>query len=354
MGPLWVWADTTGRDGKVQAAKSSNYTVQFLADGKLSFKADCNTGSGAYKTSGNTMTITLGAMTMAACPPGSLADAYVKQLGSVAGYAITQTNLILTTRPDNALMRFTTTAAPAPTATVVAPATPLVPATTISPDKISVKTDGLGKTVRKTLVPATKYDKSMPPGPTGAPPHVVITGDGETVISIYPALDYVNLWSVAGDKSIENTVARLKQILAGRQTQQLAPGAPLPVLPPQFAYNDLACQFTYLDFPGGSGIRFVGRFVQDASPVTNAQLYYYFQGLTNDGKYYVSIMAPLDLKGLPDSSDKLPADIKAQSMQDFSKYLAGVALACQAANAKDFTPPLAQLDNMAKSVTIKP
>lgn len=37
-----------------------------------------------------------------------------------------------------------------------------------------------------------------------------------------------------------------------------------------------------------NGYRFVGRFMQDANPVTNQGLQYIYQGFTNDGEYLVS------------------------------------------------------------------
>ena len=46
-------------------------------------------------------------------------------------------------------------------------------------------------------------------------------------------------------------------------------------------------QTKYLDFNDGSGVGFVTYYAQDVSPVTRDQIFYSFQGLTDNGKYYV-------------------------------------------------------------------
>ena len=60
----------------------ANYTIEFfLADGKVTVKADCNNVLGSFTADASNLTITLGPSTMAACPPGSLDSEYVKAIG---------------------------------------------------------------------------------------------------------------------------------------------------------------------------------------------------------------------------------------------------------------------------------
>ena len=76
--------------------------------------------------------------------------------------------------------------------------------------------------------------------------------------------------------------------------QPADPQPPLPVLPPPGGVNDVAVQVAYLDVPGldATGVRWVGRFSQDLSPVMNYQLRYLFQGLTADGQTLISASYP--------------------------------------------------------------
>jgi hypothetical protein len=67
-----------------------------------------------------------------------------------------------------------------------------------------------------------------------------------------------------------------------------------PALPPEeiSGVNDLAVQAGRAVSDESSaarrGFRFVGRWAQDANPVTNQSLKYAYQGFTNDGKYLVT------------------------------------------------------------------
>ena len=79
------------------AADQPNYTIAFSEDGTFSAKADCNQTSGTYETGdGNSLTIMLGASTMAMCPEGSLADLYTFGLGNAESYEVTEAGLTIT------------------------------------------------------------------------------------------------------------------------------------------------------------------------------------------------------------------------------------------------------------------
>ncbi len=57
-GHSWQWTASTE---KVPASQSvvpdpQNYTIEFKSDGTYAMKADCNSISGAYTTSGNSLT----------------------------------------------------------------------------------------------------------------------------------------------------------------------------------------------------------------------------------------------------------------------------------------------------------
>ena len=78
----------------------------------------------------------------------------------------------------------------------------------------------------------------------------------------------------------------------------------LPVLPFERAVgaNDLAVQGIYLPSGLGQGIRFIGRFSQDASAVTNSNLYYIYLGLSNDGNYLIAFFYPIHASMLADNA----------------------------------------------------
>ena len=83
-GTVWKWTTTQMNDGSSKTPDDPNkYLIEFLADGHVAVQADCNRVAGSYVANGNQLAITLGPSTLAACPPGSLGDEFVKQLGTI-------------------------------------------------------------------------------------------------------------------------------------------------------------------------------------------------------------------------------------------------------------------------------
>ena len=82
---VWQWTNVTHQTTQetTTVPNPGNYTVVFYPDGTLSGAADCNTFTGAYSQE-NGFSITLGAMTMAACGDDSLDTQYLALLGAVA------------------------------------------------------------------------------------------------------------------------------------------------------------------------------------------------------------------------------------------------------------------------------
>jgi heat shock protein HslJ len=64
-------------------------------------QADCNRVVGKYTVNGNQLTIVPGPSTLAACPPGSMGDEFVRQLGNISSYLFKGENLILEFKLDS-------------------------------------------------------------------------------------------------------------------------------------------------------------------------------------------------------------------------------------------------------------
>lgn len=99
-GPVWklqvVTMSGSPMPGVVPVSDQQRYTITFNTDGTFSAKADCNQVAGAYTTSGSSITITPGPMTLAACPADSFGDAYVAALGQASTYTVADSELTLT------------------------------------------------------------------------------------------------------------------------------------------------------------------------------------------------------------------------------------------------------------------
>ena len=117
--------------------------------------------------------------------------------------------------------------------------------------------------------------------------------------------------------SVTETYSQVLSLLQARPDP--IPTHGMPVLPFEEVrgINDLVTQYAYIYTNFGFGVRFVGRFTQDAAPVTNDNppLYYIFQGLSDDGLYLVSFFYPVRTDELP-NSDAITDEERQQAEAD--------------------------------------
>jgi heat shock protein HslJ len=210
------------------------------------------------------------------------------------------------------------------------------------------------------VVQPTAYDNTMPPSGQGEPKHFTWAfGDVEDVtqiafagggyVSIYPVDAYQAIWDLQGDPFVADTLAALEELLTERPEN---PAPPLPILPQMAATNDFAAQVSYLDLAdGGAGVRFVGRFAQDVSPIENYQLRYVFQGLSGDGQFLIVAQLPITTTALSEEAQALEGDAYNDFAANYETYLAETTATFDSLATSDFTPDLAVLDAMLLSVT---
>ncbi len=160
-------------------------------------------------------------------------------------------------------------------------------------------------------------------------------------IFVFPLADLSSFNETAG-----KAAAELQGLLQSRQ-----PGEKLPFLP---LYNEMQvmhAQVQFLDFKNGQGVRFLTQYDQAPYKVNNAELFYTFQGLTSDGKYYVAAVLPVSHPDLPAS--QVIFSENADEMSKFQPYLVGVVSWLDVQPGSGFTPDLAKLDAMMQSMEVK-
>ncbi|MEA3350522.1 MAG: protein kinase [Chloroflexota bacterium] len=108
-----------------------------------------------------------------------------------------------------------------------------------------------------------------------------------------------------------------------------------------------------INFQNGSGVRFLTVYgIQDLAPVDNQNLVYIFQGLTNDGKYYLKAIVRLSHTQLPDVGE-IPADVYAATDASVvGKYFDDFELLLNQ-NEADFQPKLDWIDAFLKSLRVE-
>ena len=162
-------------------------------------------------------------------------------------------------------------------------------------------------------------------------------------IVVYPAAAYSAMHPLAR--------AQIEQLQALLATRMSIPGGTMPYLPLHNAAQVFHSQLAYLEFTNGAGVRYVTAFSQESSPITNQQLIYTFQGLTEDGQYYVAAFFPVMTAVLPDTVQV--DDWEAFSL-NYATYVAETKAALNDLTPLDFTPDLSLLDAVVTSLQVEP
>jgi hypothetical protein len=163
----------------------------------------------------------------------------------------------------------------------------------------------------------------------------------QPVLSIFPVDKFTAMLPDVGAQ-----VTALQALIAGG-----APGAKeLPFLPIQYAHQLYSAQFAVLKFQSGSGIRFLTQYAQAYYPANNHEMIYSYQGLTSDGKYWVSVILPISNPDLPENGDNPPADLYTNP----DPYYAKISAVLNADPLNSFNPSMIKLNELVESITIQP
>jgi hypothetical protein len=113
-------------------------------------------------------------------------------------------------------------------------------------------------------------------------------------------------------------------------------------------------QVKYLNFQSGQGVRFVTQYDQAIMPVNNQEVFYTFQGLTSDGRYYIAAILPVATSALPDTSEMSQEQMQTLSTGEaFAAYLNQVVQTLNGLPGSGFAPNLDGLDAMINSLRVE-
>ena len=97
-------------------------------------------------------------------------------------------------------------------------------------------------------------------------------------------------------------------------------------------------------------MRFLTQYGQAANPINNHDLFYTFQGLTHDSRYYVVAILPASNPILPADGSTIPGDDYGAFADDFANYVTDIEMQLSAQAASSFAPDLVLLDEMIQSL----
>ena len=251
---------------------------------------------------------------------------------------------------------------PAPPAAPAAPAAPATPTDTAVPPTEAAPVpdisyqgvsfsweDGVTASARPETLPAAA-GADLPPWEQ-TPEMIQFTLEGYALsgqfhtpaVRIYPIEAYAQM-----NEYIPEMVANLTAVL---NTQPASPEA-IPSLPLWNAGQMMQAKVRYLNFQNGRGVAFLTQYGQSFWPINNESLFYMFQGLTNDGRFWVSAVLPVNHPSLPVNGDAVGITDWDAFAEGFTNYVASTEEALAAQDDASFTPSLAALNAMLESIQV--
>jgi len=219
-GSSWeVIAYNNGKGGVVSVIIETEITANFGEDGQLTGNAGCNDYFGAYEADGENISMGPFGTTRKACqePEGIMdqENQYLAALETAATYKIDGPTMNMRTAEGSTVANFRRML-PLDDASAEAAGE-----FALSPDQISLDTQGLPYSWQAVVVPETPYDQSMPPGPVGMPAHIEILfgvtdpadrQPNDPIMYIIPVNTYRKMWEDAGNDSVTRVIQEIQKL----------------------------------------------------------------------------------------------------------------------------------------------
>jgi hypothetical protein len=209
---------------------------------------------------------------------------------------------------------------------------------------VSLDTTGIAKSTRVDYIKTSPNHSDEPPFMNGEPEHLRVTFDNDKLndytdylqrqLLIYPVQPYAALFHGKEKVAFDKVISQLKAIIATKSEKGMKQ---IPMLPSADASEVFHNHVQYLPFKQGSGIAFLTCYMQEQDPVKNGDFFYTYQGLTSDGKYYLSFLCPLKAPKLAVTST-----LK-KSVENLNKL-----------SATEFQPSLNAINRAIESISINP
>jgi len=166
----------------------------------------------------------------------------------------------------------------------------------------------------------------------------------EAQILVFPLAEMADI-----NPLVLTQIETLRNLLAERGT---VPSGELPLLPLTNSAQVFHAQVQYLDFDHIQGLRFISQHSQDQHPIMlSPELFYTFQGITDDGAYYVAAFFPLTTTVLPDT---IEVDDWDAFHANYDTYLSETTAILDQLLLTEFTPDITLLDAVVTSLWVEP
>jgi len=221
--------------------------------------------------------------------------------------------------------------------------------------------------VKKEVVPESKLDDPSFRPDDVAPEHVLFEFEygreyNKARIAVYPLDKFDDVYAISPQmvESINKQIAELRKVLADLSFR---PNGQIPHLEFEDSSDDFYVKARDFDFPSGSGIIFVTHWNIENDLISNRNLIYRFEGITADGKFYVTAETPVSVAFLPDDSPqefegytydnlfKESANSKAARAR-IEEYRNSISTRLEKLNSNDYSPNLEKFEAIISSLKV--
>lgn len=183
----------------------------------------------------------------------------------------------------------------------------------------------------------------------------------EVTIKIIPIAHYRRMYAVSAsmmeafDEDIDNLWKVLKD-KEFRDRKHLAKGE-IPFIPYYDAEQSFSAKVNHLPTQSGKGIVFLTQYMMEPTIINNQESVYFYEGITDDGKYYILGTFPVSAAFLPDTSDVNEFEgynlYKDEGMKQYDNYISKVTKRLENLPADKYEPNLKYIEEIISSIKVE-
>lgn len=170
--------------------------------------------------------------------------------------------------------------------------------------------------------------------------------DFSPVIHIYPVADFTRL----APDGMTLMMDKMKKFMGMPDVDP----STLPYLPFANAASIFQVKAARVENASLHGGSMVTQFAQAYVPINNQSLFYTFQGLTPDEKYWVSVTLPVTQQSLQADDKTIPGGDMDAFANNFKDYVTGIQNTLNQADASTFNPNLNYMEQLVQGITYQP
>lgn len=185
----------------------------------------------------------------------------------------------------------------------------------------------------------------------------------EATIKIMPIAEYRRMYAISKTytETFDDELENLRKVIKDNQfrdRKRLKQGE-IPFMPFYDAEQRFLAKVNHLPFQSGKGIAFITQYTVEPSMINNEELRYFYEGITNDGKYYILAELPVSVSFLPSSSDgeyegyKLCCPSNKDSINEYEKYISKVAKRLEHLPQNEFEPNLDEFEKIISTLKVE-